>query len=129
MSTCPRRRVRHDAGRPLRHRATELVVAFEHGLSVIPLRRCASPLQRADRQGRHSIARAYAFGRLDMVENRRVGIKSREPTRRRALGPLIAAHRDSRGSSRSSGTCITRRPLLNLAMPRLIYDGLLVLAR
>jgi argininosuccinate synthase len=55
----------------------EVVVAFEQGKPVA-LDGAALPLHELIHQ-MNGIVGAYGWGRLDMVENRRVGIKSREP--------------------------------------------------
>ena len=70
----------------------ELVVAFEQGLPVavddtpMPLHELIGHL--------NEVVGSYGFGRLDMVENRRVGIKSRETYEAPAALALITAHRD-----------------------------------
>ena len=70
----------------------ELVVAFEQGLPVavddtpMPLHELIGHL--------NEVVGSYGFGRLDMVETRRVGIKSRETYEAPAALALITAHRD-----------------------------------
>src|SRR3970282_1945634 len=66
---------------------------------------------------------SYGWGRVDMVENRRVGIKSRETYECPASLALILAHRDL------EGICLerdvqreTRR--LEPRYAELVYDGL-----
>jgi len=71
--------------------AAELTVRFERGRPVAlddePL--ALTPLiRRID-----ALAGSYGFGRVDMIENRRVGIKSRELYEVPAALALIAAHR------------------------------------
>jgi argininosuccinate synthase len=66
---------------------------------------------------------AYGWGRLDMVENRRVGIKSRETYEAPGALALILAHRDL------EGICLERDLLrekhrLEPRYAELIYDGL-----
>jgi len=71
---------------------TELVIAFERGVPVavdgvsMPMHELVESV--ATRVG------AYGFGRIDMVENRRVGIKSRETYECPGSLALILAHRD-----------------------------------
>ncbi|GAC1528791.1 MAG: argininosuccinate synthase [Acidimicrobiales bacterium] len=71
---------------------TEIVIAFEQGVPVsldgerLPL------FQLVEKVG--ALVGAYGFGRIDMVENRRVGIKSRETYECPGSLALIAAHRD-----------------------------------
>jgi argininosuccinate synthase len=70
----------------------EIVVSFEHGLPValdgrsLPLHELIVELG--------PLVGAYGWGRLDMVENRRVGIKSREVYECPAALALILAHCD-----------------------------------
>jgi argininosuccinate synthase len=70
----------------------ELVIAFERGVPVsvdgerLPLHELITKVA--------AITGAYGFGRIDMVENRRVGIKSRETYECPASLALITAHRD-----------------------------------
>jgi argininosuccinate synthase len=68
----------------------ELVVGFEHGVPVsldgddLPLAQLIMRL--------NVVAGAYGIGRIDMIENRAVGIKSREVYEAPAAIALIAAH-------------------------------------
>ncbi|HWW53741.1 MAG TPA: argininosuccinate synthase [Acidimicrobiales bacterium] len=71
---------------------TELVLAFERGIPVSVDGRALPLHELIGEVGR--IAGSYGFGRLDMVENRRVGIKSRETYECPGALALIAAHRD-----------------------------------
>jgi len=66
---------------------------------------------------------SYGWGRLDMVENRRVGIKSRETYECPASLALILAHRDL------EGICLERdlqreKARLEPRYAELVYDGL-----
>jgi argininosuccinate synthase len=66
---------------------------------------------------------AYGFGRIDMVENRRVGIKSREVYECPGALALILAHADL------EGVCLERdvmreKSRLETRVAELIYDGL-----
>jgi argininosuccinate synthase len=71
---------------------TELIISFEQGLPVaidgrrLPL---ATLIGEVDR-----IVGAYGWGRIDMVENRRVGIKSREIYECPGALALLMAHSD-----------------------------------
>jgi argininosuccinate synthase len=71
---------------------TELIISFEQGLPVaidgrrLPL---AALIGEVDR-----IVGAYGWGRIDMVENRRVGIKSREIYECPGALALLMAHSD-----------------------------------
>ena len=71
---------------------TEIIIAFERGVPV-SLDGERLPLwQLVGKLGAH--VGSYGFGRIDMVENRRVGIKSRETYECPGSLALIAAHRD-----------------------------------
>jgi len=71
---------------------TEVIIAFERGVPV-SLDGERLPLwQLVEKLGAH--VGSYGFGRIDMVENRRVGIKSRETYECPGSLALIAAHRD-----------------------------------
>ena len=70
----------------------ELVIAFERGIPVSVDGQRLSLFEVIERVG--GIVGAYGFGRIDMVENRRVGIKSRETYECPAALALIVAHRD-----------------------------------
>jgi argininosuccinate synthase len=73
-------------------RAVELVVSFKAGL---PVAIDDEPLELADLIKRlNDRCGSTGFGRIDMVENRRVGIKSREVYECPAALAIIAAHSD-----------------------------------
>jgi argininosuccinate synthase len=71
---------------------TEFVIAFERGLPVsmdgkrLPFHELVDNVT--------AVVGPYGFGRIDMVENRRVGIKSRETYECPGALALITAHRD-----------------------------------
>jgi len=69
----------------------ELVIGFEQGVPVA-LDGEAPPLPELIRAV-DALGGAYGFGRVDMIENRRVGIKSRELYEVPGALALIAAHR------------------------------------
>ncbi len=71
---------------------TEVVVGFEAGVPVTLDDVALDPFELISRLG--ATAGSRGFGRLDMVENRRVGIKSREIYECPAALALIAAHAD-----------------------------------
>ncbi|MEX2459657.1 MAG: argininosuccinate lyase [Actinomycetota bacterium] len=73
-------------------RPEEIVVAFEGGLPVSVDGTPLGPVELIRRVG--AVAGRHGFGRVDMVENRLVGIKSRELYEVPAALALIAAHRD-----------------------------------
>ena len=71
---------------------TEMVIAFERGVPVTVDGRALPLAELVTTVG--SIAGGYGYGRIDMVENRRVGIKSRETYECPGALALITAHRD-----------------------------------
>ena len=70
----------------------EVVLHFDRGVPVA-LDGAALPLHEILNE-LNPIVGAYGFGRLDMVENRRVGIKSRETYECPGMLALILAHAD-----------------------------------
>jgi argininosuccinate synthase len=65
----------------------------------------------------------YGFGRLDMVENRRVGIKSREVYECPGSLALIHAHQDLEGIALERDVA-REKQRLEIRFAELIYDGL-----
>jgi argininosuccinate synthase len=99
----------------------ELVVAFEQGVPVsldgraLPLHDLIAEMSR--------VVGAYGYGRLDMVENRRVGIKSRETYECPGALALLQAHADL------EDICLERdlhheKARLEPRYAELVYDGL-----
>jgi len=70
----------------------EITISFDQGVPVA-LDGSALPLFELIIQLNHIVG-SYGFGRLDMVENRRVGIKSRETYEAPAALALMMAHAD-----------------------------------
>lgn len=100
---------------------TEVVVGFEHGTPVALDGRSA-PLYELIASLNETVG-SYGWGRLDMVENRRVGIKSRETYEAPAALALIMAHRDL------ESICLERdlhheKIRLEPRYAELVYDGL-----
>jgi argininosuccinate synthase len=102
-------------------KATELVVGFESGLPVSLDGERLGPVGLVEKIDQ--IAGANGYGRIDMVENRLVGIKSRETYE--AAGPLslIMAH------SALEDLTLTRelqhfKTSIDQRLSELIYDGL-----
>ena len=99
----------------------ELVVGFEAGVpvsldgEVMPLWQIITSL--------NSIVGGYGWGRLDMVENRRVGIKSRETYEAPGGLALMLAHEDleSMTLERDLGR---HKKSLEHRYAELVYDGL-----
>src|ERR1700730_18280088 len=66
---------------------------------------------------------SFGWGRLDMVENRRVGIKSRETYECPSALALIAAHADLESIARERDLML-EKARLDPRYPELVYDGL-----
>jgi argininosuccinate synthase len=99
---------------------TDVVVGFEAGLPValdgeeLPLHELIPALNHA--------AGAYGIGRIDMVENRAVGIKSRELYEAPAATTLIAAHRALEDLVLTRAELETKRWIED-RWARTVYDG------
>jgi argininosuccinate synthase len=78
--------------RPTATEPTELVVGFEAGVPVSLDGRALDPEPLIAEMNR--VVGSYGYGRLDMVENRRVGIKSRETYECPGALALLLAHAD-----------------------------------
>jgi argininosuccinate synthase len=99
----------------------DVVVGFEAGVPTSVDGDPLSVLQVVQRL--NEVVGSYGWGRIDMVENRRVGIKSRETYECPASLALILAHRDL------EGICLERdlqreKARLEPRYAELIYDGL-----
>jgi argininosuccinate synthase len=66
---------------------------------------------------------SYGWGRIDMVENRRVGIKSREVYECPAALALILAHRDLEGITLERDVA-REKQRVEIRIAELIYDGM-----
>jgi argininosuccinate synthase len=99
----------------------EITIAFEHGL---PIALDGSLYASHDLITElNTIVGAYGWGRMDMVENRRVGIKSRETYEAPGALALITAHRDLEGLTLERD--LQRQKIaLEHRYAELIYDGL-----
>jgi argininosuccinate synthase len=99
----------------------EVVIGFEGGLPVsldgeaLPLHELIAALNRQ--------AGAYGIGRIDMIENRAVGIKSRELYEAPAAMTLIAAHRALEDLVLTKAELETKRWVED-RWARTVYDGL-----
>ncbi|MPZ69283.1 MAG: argininosuccinate synthase [Actinobacteria bacterium] len=99
----------------------EMVVGFQSGIPVSIDGESVTPLNAIEAAGK--IAGSYGFGRIDMVEDRLVGIKSREIYEAPAALSLITAHRDLEGLTLERSVAREKRHL-ELKWAELVYEGL-----
>ncbi len=106
---------------PTASEPTDVVVGFREG---VPVALDDAELGVADIVGRlNALVGSYGWGRIDMVENRRVGIKSRETYECPASLALMMAHADL------ESICLERdlqreKSRLEPRYAELVYDGL-----
>jgi argininosuccinate synthase len=105
------------AGKP----ADEITISFERGLPVALNGVAKSPLQMITEL--NQLAGAHGIGRIDMVEDRLIGIKSREIYEAPGAITLIAAH------SELESVCVERdlarfKRQAEQRWTELVYDGL-----
>jgi argininosuccinate synthase len=99
----------------------ELTVGFEQGVPV-SLDGVRMPLHELITEANHTVG-AYGWGRLDMVENRRVGIKSRETYEAPGALALMMAHADLESITLERD--LQREKIrLEHRYAELVYDGL-----
>jgi argininosuccinate synthase len=106
--------------RPTAIEPTELVIAFESGVPVSVDGRALAPAPLIAEVNR--IVGSYGFGRLDMVENRRVGIKSREAYECPGALALLLAHADLEDLTLERD--LHEKIRLEPRWSELVYDGL-----
>ncbi|MGI9022329.1 MAG: argininosuccinate synthase [Acidimicrobiales bacterium] len=100
---------------------TEMVISFEAGLPVavdgrpLPLHELVDEVSR--------VVGSYGWGRIDMVENRRVGIKSREVYECPGALALIMAHSDLEDLTLERDVA-HEKARLEPRWAELVYDGL-----
>ena len=99
----------------------DLVLSFEQGVPVAIDGERLGLVELVGRVG--SIVGSYGWGRVDMVENRRVGIKSRETYECPASLALIAAHADLESITLERDLS-REKARLEPRYAELIYDGL-----
>jgi argininosuccinate synthase len=99
----------------------EIVIAFEGGVPVALDGDRLDPVALIERL--HALGGAHGVGRIDHVEDRLVGIKSREIYETPAATILHAAHRALEGLTLSKDTLRFDR-LVADELARLTYDGL-----
>jgi argininosuccinate synthase len=99
---------------------SEIVIGFENGL---PVSLDGEELRLADLiVALNERAGVYGIGRIDMIENRAVGIKSREVYEAPAAIVLIEAHRALEDLVLTKGELQTKRQL-EARWTELVYDG------
>ena len=101
--------------------AEEVIISFESGLPVALNGEAKTPLQMISEL--NTIAGAHGIGRIDMVEDRLVGIKSREIYEAPGAMTLLAAH------SELESVCVERdlarfKRQAEQRWTELVYDGL-----
>jgi len=99
----------------------DLVIGFEAGVPVSVDGQALSLVQLIEQVG--AIVGSYGWGRIDMVENRRVGIKSRETYECPASLALILAHADLESITLERDLA-REKARLEPRYAELIYDGL-----
>jgi len=99
----------------------DLVVGFEHGVPVSLDGEKLGLVELIASIG--ETVGSYGWGRIDMVENRRVGIKSREVYECPASLALILAHSDLEGITLERDLA-REKQRLEIRVAELIYDGL-----
>ncbi len=107
--------------RPTAVEGRELVIGFEAGVPVSVDGRRLAPAELIAEVG--SVVGSYGWGRLDMVENRRVGIKSREIYECPAALALLLAHADLEDITLERDVS-HEKARLEPRWAELVYDGL-----
>jgi len=99
----------------------EIVIRFERGVPVALDDAATDPVTLIDELG--AVVGSYGWGRVDMVENRRVGIKSREVYECPASLALVLAHQDLEGITLERDVA-REKQRVEIRIAELIYDGL-----
>jgi argininosuccinate synthase len=107
--------------RPVATEAREIVIGFEQGVPTSLDGKSLSLDALIDEVG--TVVGSYGWGRLDMVENRRVGIKSRETYECPAALALLLAHRDLEDLTLERDLA-HEKLRLEPRWAELVYDGL-----
>jgi argininosuccinate synthase len=101
--------------------AREVTIGFESGLPTSLDGKALGLVELIEELD--VIAGSSGFGRIDIVENRRVGIKSREVYEAPAALALVAAHQDLEGLTLERDTA-HEKLRLEPRFAELVYDGL-----
>ncbi|HKE99528.1 MAG TPA: argininosuccinate synthase, partial [Actinomycetes bacterium] len=99
----------------------DLVVGFEQGVPVTVDGEALGAADLINKVG--ATVGSYGWGRIDMVENRRVGIKSRETYECPASLALILAHADLESITLERDLA-REKQRLEIRYAELVYDGL-----
>ncbi len=99
----------------------EVVVGFERGAPVSLDGNATDLVTLIGELG--TLVGSYGWGRVDMVENRRVGIKSREVYECPASLALVLAHQDLEGITLERDVA-REKQRVEIRVAELIYDGL-----
>ena len=99
----------------------DLEISFEMGIPVAVDGQRMDLLPLIEQVG--AVVGSYGWGRLDMVENRRVGIKSRETYECPSGLALIAAHQDLESITHERDLA-REKQRLEVRYAELVYDGL-----
>jgi argininosuccinate synthase len=99
----------------------DIVVGFDRGIPVSLDGEPTDLVPLIDDLGR--TVGSYGWGRIDMVENRRVGIKSREVYECPASLALVLAHQDLEGITLERDVA-REKQRVEIRVAELIYDGL-----
>jgi len=99
----------------------EIVIRFERGVPVALDDAEQDLVTLIGELG--AIVGSYGWGRVDMVENRRVGIKSREVYECPASLALVLAHRDLEGITLERDVA-REKQRVEIRVAELVYDGL-----
>ena len=100
---------------------TEIVVGFVQGVPVSLDGKEAGLVELIESVGQ--VVGSYGWGRIDMVENRRVGIKSREVYECPASLALILAHKDLESITLERDLA-REKQRLEIRVAELVYDGM-----
>ncbi|NET34823.1 MAG: argininosuccinate synthase [Cyanothece sp. SIO1E1] len=96
-------------------------IAFEHGLPIALDGQALDPITLVSQL--NDLAGTHGVGRIDMIENRLVGIKSREIYEAPALLVLIQAHRELESLTLTADVTHYKRGI-EQTYSQLVYNGL-----